>query len=256
MTLVKRNGEWVNLYATPNPAVHGDDRHGDLPYVSESGDTVTGTLKINDRLYLVDDGGDDNRIEHRHGTSNDMPILRFMAFLSGTLDSELRIVTRTDQAGFQFRNRDVRIFNALDVDGPKNARITHPDDPTRAFRFAATESNTPGVMEVYCGVHTVPVDRQLTLRPADFAGLPDEVKLADYIPIGRNPRVRLDSAGPREDSAPNAPYAWAEWETADPRIEIRAPAGDYHVELRFVRADVGVADWQHEVEVAPDDDAE
>lgn len=151
-------------------------------------------------------------------------------------------------------NGNVVIGRDLTVVGAKNAEIPNPDDPTRALRFAATESNTPGVMEVYCGVHTVGTERSLTLRQEDFAGLPDEVRLADYVSIGRNPRVYVQAAGPREDSQPHAPYAWAEWDAADPRIEVRAPAGDYHIELRFIRADTGVANWKHEVEVPQDDE--
>lgn len=45
MTLVKRNGEWVNLYATPNPALHGNSRH-DVDLVKVTGDTMTGSLAI------------------------------------------------------------------------------------------------------------------------------------------------------------------------------------------------------------------
>lgn len=156
--------------------------------------------------------------------------------------------------GYNKRTRfdgDVQCYDNFDVTGSKNAQL-FPDkenDPTRALRFAATESNTPGIMEIYCGEHEVDTSRELTLRQEDFDGLIDPVYLEDYVKLGRNPRVRLDAAGPREDNAPHSPYAWAEWDLNDPRIEIRAPAGKYHVELKFIRDDPPVQGWQHEIEV-------
>jgi len=139
--------------------------------------------------------------------------------------------------------QNVHVTADLNVAGSKNAVIADPEDETKQFKFAATESNTPGFMEVDLGVVTIPQNRRLTLRPE---------YLHKYSLIGRDPRVRMFSAGPREDAAPNAPYGWVEWSGADPKVELRAPAGEYFVELRFIRNDPGVEGWEHYGEKPPE----
>lgn len=210
---------------------------GDINGVTITGNTITGgtvrTAASGDRVELT--GAVKDRIVWYVGASGNSSIV-------GTIGGLYAYPKRDDGTTGLFR-----IAGDLTVTGSKNAEIA-PDpvgDPTRALRFAATESNTPGIIEVDCGPITIGSSRELTLKDVD---LPDAF-LADYVKIGKHPKVRLFAAGPRENTDPHQPYGWAVWDQLNPKIEVRGPAGDYYLELRFTRNDAGVQDWMHETVV-------
>lgn len=212
---------------------------GDIEASNISGGSVNGTyIKSADSVYRFVELGPAVGSGQRIGWQYDSGYSALSSRMDGLLCAPQ---TDTGTTG------ELYVAGNFAVQGTKNARIV-PDPagaPTRGLNFAATESNTPGIIEVDCGPITVGPSRELTLSDAD---LPDAF-LADYVKIGKHPRVRVYSAGPREDAAPHQPYGWAVWDENSPKIEVRGPAGDYYLELRFTRSDAGVQGWTHETVV-------
>lgn len=133
---------------------------------------------------------------------------------------------------------DLVVVGDFDVGGAKNAKIPHPDDPTRAFKFAAVEADEPGLLcHRWLNVH---VDREATLPIPDHWGR-----------IARDPMVMVSHADEPDDSSPRAPFGWAD--LGESTVTVRAPTGSYHVLLVACRADLD-GRWSHEVAVDPEPD--
>lgn len=131
-------------------------------------------------------------------------------------------------------NMAVVVPGDFTVNGSKNAELIDPDDPTKGYRYAAVESDRPGVLEHEA---TVKVD-QTYIMPAHWKR------------IATNLRAFLQPA----DSQAGA--AWTEVDRENWTITPRGQAGSYWMLARADRADAGVANWQHEIEVVPEEDDE
>lgn len=121
---------------------------------------------------------------------------------------------------------DVLIDQDLDVTGSKNARIPDPDDPAAGYRFAAVESDRPGVLE-----HEAEVQQGETYQmPAHWPRIAD--------------RLRVVSLQPYDSQAGNA---WPEIDHTAWTVTVRGQPGAYWMVARADRADPGVDGWQHQI---------
>lgn len=223
----------------------------DARYVNADGDTMSGPLTMGvssvrwstiRQPQIRFPGADTSteRIETLAPNSTTSGVVR--VFTNNYAGGDVELRSRNGVALSVLADRSVTVHTDLNVSGTKNAQIADPDDPAKAYRFAAIEADEPGMLAKRWRNVTVDASKQASLP------IPEHL-----IRIGRDPMVMVSAAGPpASKTEPAVGYGWANWDPTDPRVEIRAFAGIYHVLLVFVRADEGANGWTHVVDVPPD----
>lgn len=198
--------------------------------VDRAGDTVTGDLDAQDSMFRPKRtvSGTDYRAEFYVGTNGDLVIL---LRANGSLVGQ-QFRQRASQGDTEVQG-DMVVTGSFDVSGSKNAQVNpeDPDNPNRRYRFSATESDRPGVLE-----HEVELDTGTTYS------LP-----AHWPRIATNLRCYLQPLGEG--------HVWPEVDAANWTVTPRGQPGTVLALIRADRADVGVANWIHEVEVSEDREA-
>lgn len=115
----------------------------------------------------------------------------------------------------------------LNVGGAKNAKIPDPDQSGRMYRFAAMESDRPGILE-----------HEAEVTQGDEYALPEW-----WARIAKN--LRVTSLQPLES---RAGHAWPEINRDAWTVTVRGQPGRYWMVARATRADSAVDGWTHVIE--------